>query len=119
MLIAVDVLGTLKGPKSFEIRKMIRVFQDAGHEVIVWSSEYSLAKNAVEEYGLNCTYHQKWSKADVRAERERQVDIAIDDDTYQTYLGAKKFVYVHEIPRENPAAFAMELLKKEESNEKV
>lgn len=117
MLIAVDVLGTLKGPRSFDIRKMIRVFQEAGHEVIVWSSEYSLARMAVEEFGLNCTYHQKWSQADVRAERERQVDIAIDDDTYQTYLGAKKFVYVHEIPRENPGAFAKELLEKAGKNE--
>lgn len=113
MLIAVDVMGTLKGPKQAQILKIIHAFQNEGHEVIVWSNDYGYAVDIVKQLGLECEAHQKWTKGDVAMRGDRMVDLAIDDDSTQTWLGAKNFLWVHQIPLDMPVVTAREALNKE------
>ena len=99
MKIAFDVKGTIEGSKKQQVLRMFKLFQDAGHDVIVWSNSYGYAVDAIENNLLkNTNPHDKKMKMDVDYEEDRYVDIAIEDDRSQTWLAAKKFVFVDEIP---------------------
>lgn len=102
MKIAVDVLGTIEGSKKASVITMIHAFQDAGHTVVVWSSEYGLAVNAVKKYDLECEPRSKIEKGNV--DPVDYFDIAIEDDRRQDYLAAHRFVWVDEIPKDFTAA---------------
>lgn len=96
MRIAVDVLGTIEGPKRRQVLQIIHALQDLGHEVVIWSSEFSLAVNAVQKYDLECEYRSKHAKFE--SEPNEMFDYAIEDDRRQTYLAARKFIWVDELP---------------------
>ena len=99
MKIAFDVMGTIKGPKKEQVLKMFKLFQEAGHEVIVWSNSFGYAVDAINDNNLtNTEPRDKRMKMDVDYEENRYVDIAIEDDRRQTWLAAKKFIWVDEIP---------------------
>lgn len=96
MKIAFDVKGTIEGSKQKIVLKVLKEFQARGHEIIVWSSVYSYAVEAVKKHNLKAdiqSKNDKWS-----TDEEYYMDIAIDDDTESTYLAAKKFVWVSELP---------------------
>lgn len=65
MKIAFDVKGTIEGPKGKFVLGMLKMFQDAGHEVIVWSNAYGYAVDAVRDHELDAEAHLKWSKGSV------------------------------------------------------
>lgn len=51
-----------------------------------------------KEYGIKLSYEDKFSKRDASEWGVDLFDLAIEDDTSQTYLAAKKFLWVHDIP---------------------
>lgn len=101
MKIAVDVKGTLEGYKKPQILRMIELFQKAGHTVVVWSNLYSYAVDAVRDNNLqNIESTSKSGKGDYGFEGDESkfYDLAIEDDHSQTWLAAKRFIFVDEIP---------------------
>lgn len=96
MRVAVDVLGTIEGPKRAQVLQMIHALQDLGHTVTVWSSEFSLAVDAVDKYNLDCEAISKMMRFDYP--EEMHFDYAIEDDHRQGYLAAKNFIWVSDIP---------------------
>jgi hypothetical protein len=96
MKIAFDVKGTIEGPKQKEVLELFSRLWTAGHEMFVWSNLESYAVDAVEKYNLPATAIRKYSSTD--AEDRGFMDIAIEDDPSQTWLGAKQIVFVHELP---------------------
>jgi len=97
MKIAFDVKGTIEGPRKIQVLAMLRHLKELGHEVIVWSNLYSYATDAVRNYDLNVEATSKKMMLDYDSESEA-MDLAIEDDRSQTWLGAKKFLFVDEIP---------------------
>ena len=97
MRIAIDVKGTLEGPRKQDLIKLIKAMQAKGHTVLVWSNLYSYAVDAVRDNALNCTPQSKTTKWDV-SDESQFVDLAIDDDSSQTWLAAKRFIWVHQLP---------------------
>ena len=98
MRIAFDVMGTIDGPAKKEVLKLFFALQALGHEMVVWSSEYGLAVRANESNRLNAKVMSKREKYST-SDTDDYMDLAIDDDTRQTYLATHKFLYVHELPR--------------------
>lgn len=98
MKIASDVKGTIEGSKKKQVLKMLDLFSRAGHQITVWSNLYSYAVDAVKDNNLKADAMSKRSKSDVDYEEEKYFDIAIEDDGRQTYLAAKRFVWVNDIP---------------------
>lgn len=99
MRIAFDVKGTIESPMKKQVLHMFKLFQDAGHEVVVWSNSYSYAVNAIKDNNLqNTDPEDKFMKIDVERDESQYFDIAIEDDRRQDYLAAKKFIFVDEIP---------------------
>jgi len=112
MRIAFDVKGTIEGSKKKQVLRMFELFQKAGHKVFVWSNSYGYAVDAVRDNNLaNTSPMDKMMKMD--AEEEQMMDIAVEDDHSQTWLAAKKFVFVDEIPDDMVLVdiFVEELLK--------
>lgn len=97
MRIACDVLGTIQGPKGKQIIEALRKLIEQGHEVVVWSSDYGLAVNATQRYDLGVEAMGKLSKYEMKEREQELFDVAIEDDRNQTYLGAKRFIFVDEI----------------------
>jgi hypothetical protein len=97
MRIAFDVLGTIQGPKGSVILEAFKRLQDAGHECVVWSSDYGLAVNAVKRHALNADSMGKLSGYELTERGLEAFDVAIEDDRGQTYLGAARFVWVDTI----------------------
>lgn len=97
MRIAFDVLGTIQGPKGRVIIEAFKKLQAAGHETVVWSSDYGLAINAVTRYDLNADAMGKLSGYEMREREMELFDVAIEDDRGQTYLGTRRFIFVDEI----------------------
>lgn len=99
MKIAFDVNGTLDGSKKDLLIEVLHELQNQGHECIVWSSDYSMAKKCVESNNLNCEYSTKYTKIDCRNQDIEFVDVAIDDDSDSVrILGAKKVMIVGKMP---------------------
>lgn len=97
MRIAIDVKGTLEGPRKQDLIKLIKAMQAKGHTVLIWSNSYGFAVDAVRDNGLNCDAQSKTTKWDV-SDESQFVDLSIDDDSSQTWLAAKRFIWVHELP---------------------
>lgn len=95
MKIAFDVKGTIQGPYQDKVLKLFREFEKRGHEMIVWSSVYSYATDAVAKHGLNALAMSKVLSCE--ATPDQRVDIAIDDEP-QTWLAANRLISVHDIP---------------------
>lgn len=104
MKIAFDVKGTLDGWNEVLVLKLLRAMKAAGHEVVVWSNSAGFARDAVEKYNLNVPYQWKQEKRDLDCAvnpEEHYFDLAVEDDTRQTYLAAKEFLWVHDINESN------------------
>jgi threonine dehydrogenase-like Zn-dependent dehydrogenase len=97
MRIAFDVKGTLEGPKKNILLVVFAELQKRGHECVVWSNSYGYAVDAVRDNDLNAEAMSKTTKWDVDDDQAKFVDVAIDDDSSQTWLAAKRFIWVHEI----------------------
>lgn len=109
MKIAFDCMGTLMGPSKAKVVALYKALQNRGHDMYVWSSEYSLARNLNENLKLNGKVEEKFSKNQAIASGEELMDIAVDDDATQTWLGAKYIVLVRDIPNDIEA-FADKLI---------
>lgn len=97
MKIAFDVKGTLDGPKTKFVLAMLIALQEMGHECIVWSNSYGYAVDCVRNLGLVNVRAEsktdKWSRDEANF-----YDVAIEDDKQQTWLAAKHFIWVDDIP---------------------
>lgn len=98
MRIAFDVKGTIEGPKKKFVLGLLKYLQDQGHEVIVWSNSYGYAVDAIKDNALNCVPQSKTTTWDCDGDPERFVDLCIDDDSSQTWLASKRFIWVHDLP---------------------
>jgi hypothetical protein len=112
MRIAIDVKGTIEGPKKKAILSILHMLQALGHEVIVWSNMYSYATDAIRDNKLTCEASPKRDKGDYDHDESQYFDIAIDDDTKQDYLAAKHFIWVKDIPEDAPQSYVRGVLKK-------
>lgn len=100
MKIAFDVKGTIEGPRKIAILDMIRRFHVAGHDIIVWSNLYRYAVDAVKDNNLNAEATSKQMQSDLDYDESLYVDFAIEDDHSQTWLPAKRFVWVDDLPKD-------------------
>jgi hypothetical protein len=96
MRIAFDVMGTIEGPKQKQVLELFSRLWTAGHEMFVWSNLESYAVDAIKKHNLPATSMRKYSSTD--AEERGFMDLAIEDDPSQTWLGAKQIVLVSELP---------------------
>jgi len=106
MRIAFDVKGTIEGPHQDKVLRLFRVFEKQGHEMIVWSSVYSYATDAVAKHGLNAQAQSKVWSSD--ASPDDRVDIAIDDEP-QTWLATNRLILVKDLP-DDLETLAVELI---------
>lgn len=111
MKLAVDVKGTLEGSKKQQVLKIIDILSKVGYEVTVWSNLYSYAVDAVRDNNLKASVSSKMTKGDLDFDESKFFNVAIEDDRSQSYLPAKKFIWVDEIPND---INAVELFVKEE-----
>ena len=114
MKIAFDCLGTLTGSHGPALAEAIVKLQSLGHECVIWSSLYSYTIDMKNKYALECETMSKRSKHEMADYEMDLFDIAVDDDRGQTYLGAKKFVYVDEITKNSDAIVAFILKRASE-----
>lgn len=100
MKVAVDVKGTLEGPRRKQIVEIIKFLLRRGNQVTIWSNGLGRqgAEGLEKEYGIKLSYEDKFSKRDASELGVDFFDLAIEDDISQTYLAAKKFLFVHNIP---------------------
>ena len=100
MRIAFDVKGTLDGPKGHIILSALHHLLKQGHTCVVWSNLYSYAADFVRDNELDKLGVEAMSKkslSDLEGYDTQPFDYAIEDDTRQTYLAAKQFIFVHQI----------------------
>ncbi|NJO48172.1 MAG: hypothetical protein HC840_00490 [Leptolyngbyaceae cyanobacterium RM2_2_4] len=97
MRIAFDVKGTVEGSKGAVILEAFRKLQGAGHTCVVWSNLYSYATDAIAKHGLDAEAESKRSTRDLEDYSLEPFDVAIEDDRSQTWLGAKRLIFVDEI----------------------
>lgn len=101
MKVAFDVKGTIDGHKQDLVLKLFHGLQKKGHQCVVWSNLYSYAVDAVKEHGLtNTKTMSKMSRFELKEQEMDQMDLAIEDDRSQTWLGAKRFIFVDELDEE-------------------
>lgn len=98
MRIAFDVKGTIEGPKKKYVLMLLKNLQSKGHHITVWSNLYSYAVDAVKDNHLDCEFDSKRTTGDCADDASRLMDLAIDDDSSQTWLASKRFIWVHDIP---------------------
>ena len=98
MRIAFDVVGTIDGPHQEKILRLFKLFEENGHEMFVWSTEYSYTVEAIEKHKLNAQPMCKYTGSEMEESGMPLMDIAIDDDQSQYRLGTRRFIYVHNIP---------------------
>lgn len=101
MKIAFDVKGTLDNPHDKRTERMVlallETLQNMGHEIIVWSNSFGYAVECVEKLGLkNVRAESKSNKWNV-SDESQWYDVCIEDDTSQTYLAAKRIIFVKDI----------------------
>jgi hypothetical protein len=100
MKIAFDVKGTLDNPHDKRTERMVlallETLQKQGHEIIVWSNSFGYAVECVNKLGLKNVRAEsksdKWSR-----DEANWYDVCIEDDTSQTYLAAKRIIFVKDI----------------------
>lgn len=112
MKIAFDCKGTLIGFNEEKVLKLFHILESQGHELFVWSNSIGYAFEAVKTHALNVGASHtmyKYTKGEAELEEIDVMDIAIEDDTSQTYLAANRFIFVHEIP-DNVEEFAKQFL---------
>lgn len=100
MKIAFDCLGTLDGFNKAKVLALYRALQSRGHDMYVWSSEYSMAIRLNKELNLNGKPISKFGSRPWESEdgiEDDKMDIAIDDDASQTWLAAKYILLVRDI----------------------
>jgi hypothetical protein len=100
MRIAFDVKGTLQGHDGERVLALLLKLQELGHECLVWSNSYGYAVDCVKKLGLKCEYQSKTDKSDADHDETRYVDLAIDDDSTQTWLASKRFIWVRDLPKD-------------------
>jgi hypothetical protein len=102
MRIAFDVMGTLEnGPRRTALRYALAQLYHAGHEIFVWSNEFSYANKVANEFelhGIEVKPLSKYAKFQASEGLGEMMDVAFEDDTSQKYLAANKFYFVHELP---------------------
>lgn len=121
MKIAFDVKGTLIGYHQDKVLKLFYALQSMGCEMFVWSNSINYAFEAVKTHSLKVDAQHvmyKYTTVDVEVEGIEAMDVAIEDDRSQTYLGAKRIIFVDEIPEEpqEMALFIKNILKGREIN---
>lgn len=103
MKVAFDCHGTLVLPnndKELIVRKLFKWFESKGCEMVVWSNG-GAPETLVKTLKLNATPQGKsktWDYYSCEDPEQYYMDIAVDDDSKQTYLAAKNFIWVRDIP---------------------
>lgn len=98
MKVAFDVKGTIEGYNKETVLRLFKGLQAKGHKCVVWSNLYSYAVDAIKDNGLtNTEAMDKMSKFDLRDRDMDPMDLAIEDDRSQTWLGAKRIIFVDEL----------------------
>lgn len=99
MKIAFDVKGTLDGPRGFQVRKLLYDLHQAGHQIFIWSNSIDYAVEEKKKHDLEGIHALiKFAKSDVDLDnKDRMMDLCIEDDRRQDYLGAYKILYVHQL----------------------
>ena len=117
MKIACDVKGTLEGYKKKQVLRLLDLFSRAGYEVTIWSNLSIYAFDAVKNNNLKAEVDSKRMKSDYPYDNDETkfFNYAIEDDRSQTWLAAKNFIWVDEIPEDMKAVdlFFKELTKEE------
>lgn len=98
MRIAFDVKGTIDGPKGKFVLGLMAYLQELGHECVVWSNSLQFAAEAVNKNKLKVEFMSKRMGMDLDHDETQFFDFAVEDDTSQTWLAAKSFIWVHELP---------------------
>lgn len=98
MRFAFDVKGTIEGPKKKQVLELFRILQALGHTCDVWSNSYGFAVDCVKSNKLNAAPTSKQMKMDLDHDETKFYDVAIEDDTQQTWLAARRFVWVKDLP---------------------
>ena len=62
MKIAFDTMGTLQGKDSVKVVALYKALRSRGHDMVVWSSEYALARNINEKLNLHAEVMHKFDK---------------------------------------------------------
>lgn len=107
MRVAFDVQGTLEGRNQDKVRALFQWFAAKGAALTVWSNGMRMDVLSLElqkEFGIESDAMWKKTKSDVLWDDDNEesfFDIAVDDDTQQTWLAAKNFIWVHEIPEDS------------------
>ena len=91
MKVAFDVKGTLYGERQGLVLKLFDVLQKAGHEMFVWSNSYQYATDAVKDLNLPASPMLKFGKWE---RKDEQMDLCIEDDHSQEWLGSKRIIFV-------------------------
>jgi hypothetical protein len=116
MKIAFDVMGTIEGPKQKQVLELFWKLHKAGHEMFVWSNSFSYAAQAVIDHKLPATALLKNGKFNADDSAYGLMDVAIEDDTSQTWLGANRIIFVHELTAKTD--FLVQLITGSTVNEK-
>lgn len=96
--VAFDVKGTIEGPHKDLVLRLFKGLQEKGHNCYVWSNLYSYALDAIRDNNLeNTVAMAKKSKGDLLGDGNELFDVCIEDDRRQTYLGAKRIIFVDEL----------------------
>lgn len=102
-----DCQGSLNGPPK--VKQLYFAFNILGAHITIWSGVYGIAtRTAASTRPAANDVLEK----DFTGEKGYKFDIAIDDDTTQTFPGVKRMVYVDEIPEnaEEILEFAKKLI---------
>jgi hypothetical protein len=106
MKVAFDCQGTLiltNEANKLIVHKLFKWFESKGCEMVVWSNG-GAPEILVKTLKLNATAQSKsktWELEGCENPEQYYMDIAVDDDVNQTYLAAKNFIWVRDIPDES------------------
>ena len=108
MRIAFDVKGTINGPDHDKVLKLFHALQAMGHEMFVWSTFIGYAVDAISEHNLKAESMWKKSLSELNEWGMEPMDVCIEDDSSQTWLGSKKIILVSDLP-DDIEAFAKQI----------
>lgn len=118
MRVAFDVKGTLEGVNQAQVRALLFELKALGCEITIWSNMFTFAVDMHEELGLNASVRteKKFSKGDCVSWNHPMFDLCIEDDPSQTWLGAKNFLLVRDLPSGiEPKDLAKQIVEKYEN----